>query len=117
MIPQRAPGLEIEGEEPGRDFILIMWDVHQGGPDPPIRPYDEIVKNDPVYRWCIKNKSMRGTFDEAGNARISLRPLLELRSDTKDLTGTRFRVGYLIHISKTDQRLSRWSDGVVAELR
>ena len=109
--------VEVEGEEPGRDFTLVLWDVNRDGKLPPTRPYDKVLKNDPFYRWCIKDKSMRGTFDENGDARISLRSLLEQRvNDDDDMIGTRFRVGYLIHISKTDRRYARWSSGVTVEI-
>ena len=109
--------IEIEGEEPGRDFTLCLWDVHKGGEDPPIRPHEEIMKTDPVLRWCLKNKSMRGTFDENGYALISLRALKNTQAVEEDTVGTRFRVGYMINISKTDRRISRFSEGIVLELR
>ena len=109
--------IEIEGEEPGRDFMLCLWDLHKGGEDPPIRPHEEIMKTDPILRWCLKNKSMHGTFDENGYARISLRPLKNMQSVEQDVVGIRFRAGYMINISKTDRRLSRFSEGVMLELR
>ena len=109
--------IEIDHEQAGRDFILLIWDVHKDGPDPPIRPYFEIAEKDPVYRWCLKDEDMHGTFDDEGRARIALAPLLEKQTSGGSPIGTRFRVGYMITISKTDQRLSRFSEGIVAEIR
>ena len=107
----------IKGEEAGRDFMLLLWDVHKGGDDPPIRPHEEIMKTDPILRWSLKSKSMRGTFDEEGNARVSLQPLMEKGMALDEIPGTRFRAGYTVKISKTDQRISRFSSGVVLEFQ
>ncbi|MFT5287130.1 MAG: hypothetical protein ACI8TQ_003309 [Planctomycetota bacterium] len=109
--------IEIKNEQAGRDFILLLWDLHTDGPDPPIRPYFEIAESDPIFRWCHRTEGMHGTFDKKGNARISLQPLLDLKTESDDPIGTRFRAGYMITISKTDRRLSRFSEGVMVEIR
>ena len=106
--------VSIKDGDPGRLFRLVFWDGHRSETPPPERNYYELAKADRLFQKCLKDDTLLGQFDDAGQATILLRSFV---SQGKDLDGLRMRAGYIVFAEKTGGILSRFSDSVIIEMQ
>ena len=111
----RLPVVEIEGQEPGRRFVVLLSGTEEGAPVV-LDGIELPVLDDELHRATRLAPELRGTTDGAGRARVPLAPLAD-EAGLNWLRGQRFRVAFVVLQGEHGLHVRRASEAAESEVR